>query len=149
MPMNVLDEKMPKKGRHLAQLIREFVRSFPKLQRQRGAYNKCKFMSYELVLFLRRRGFNAKLIHIQGCPAPTYPEPHPVWAAKRRDRWSHYVVGIGRWSIDVTARQFDSEARVPLVMPLAELRQQWTVVEEDKFLNRLVEDVLAANRLRS
>lgn len=141
--MQVLDApQMPKKGKHLAQLIREFSRQFPKLKTQRGAYNKCKFASYELVLYLRQRGFKARLVHIEGCPAPMYPEPHAKWAAKRRDRWSHYVVGIGRWTIDLTARQFDADAPVPLVMPITRLRTQWTSVTDDRFLNNWVAEVL-------
>jgi hypothetical protein len=93
-------------------------------------------------LYLRQRGFAARLIHVKGCPAPTYPEPHPHWAAKRRDQWSHYVVGIGRWSVDLTARQFDSTLPVPFVQPLSKLREQWTTVENDTFLNRWVTEVL-------
>lgn len=142
--MKVLDAEspMPKKGKHLASLIREFARNFPKLRTQRGSYNKCKFASYELVLFLRQRGFRARLIHIQNCPAPTYPNPHAKWASKRRDKWSHYVVGIGKWSIDLTARQFDVSLPVPFVQPLSKLREQWTSVEDDRFLNNWVAEVL-------
>ena len=144
--MRVLDTNQPHPGRgkHLASLIREFTRSFPKLRSQRGSYNKCKFVSYELVLFLQQRGFNARLIHVQNCPSPTYPAPHGKWAAKRRDKWSHYVVGIGRWSIDLTARQFDAEAKHPQLMTLTTLRSVWVVVEDDKFLNSWVTERLAA-----
>lgn len=133
---------MPKRGKHLASLIKEFARNFPKLRTQKGSYNKCKFASYELVLFLRQRGFRARLIHIQNCPAPTYQNAHPKWMAKRRDKWSHYVVGIGRWSIDLTARQFDTTLPVPFVQPLSKLREQWTIVEDDRFLNNWVAEVL-------
>ncbi len=132
----------PKNGKHLLALLREFARMFPKLHTQHSAYNKCKFVSYELVIFLRQRGFPAKLLHIQGCPAPMYPAPHPKWASKRRDRWSHYVVAIGRWSVDMTARQFDVEAKIPNIQTIASLRTQWSSVEYDDFLNRFVRDVL-------
>lgn len=144
--MKILDTNKPQphpsKGKHLASLIREFARSFPKLQTQRGAYNKCKFASYELVIFLRQRGFKARLVHIQNCPAPTYPNPHPKWADKRRDKWSHYVVGIGRWTIDLTARQFDTSLNVPHVVTLNKLREQWVTVADDKFLNAWTAEVL-------
>lgn len=131
-----------KNGRHLLELVQEFTRDFPGLTTQAGAYNKCKFVSYELVVYLRKRGFKACLVHIQGCAAPIYPEPHVKWAAKRRDRWSHYVVGVGRWSIDLTARQFDRDAKIPLIKTLAALRTTWKTVEHDVFLNKLVQDVL-------
>lgn len=138
----------PKRGKQLLSLVREFADRLPKLQTQRGAYNKCKFVSYELVLYLRRRGFNARLIHIQGCPAPTYPNPHSVWAKKRRDKWSHYVVGVGHWSIDLTARQFDSELPVPLIKSLASLREQWTLVEDDRFLNGFINEMIESRITR-
>jgi hypothetical protein len=130
------------KGRHLKNLVLEFTRKFPKLKTQQGAYNKCKFVSYECVLFLRRRGFKARLIHIQNCPAPMYPNAHSKWISKRRDKWSHYVVGIGKWSIDLTARQFDVTLPVPFVQPMSKLREQWTSVEDDRFLNNWVAEVL-------
>jgi hypothetical protein len=132
----------PERGQHLLHLVKEFVTRFPKLQTQAGAYNKCKFASYTLVLYLRQRGFNARLIHIQDCPRPAYPEPHQRWQNKRRDRWSHYVVGIGRYSIDITARQFDSDLPVPFIETLAKLRQRWTTVETDTFLNGWAQEVL-------
>ena len=132
----------PKRGKHLVSLIRQFAADFPKLTTQRGSYNKCKFASYELVLFLRRRGFKARLIHVQGCPAPAYPNPHTTWANKRRDKWSHYIVGIGRWTIDLTARQFDADAPFPSVRLLSRIRETWTTVEDDAFLNRWVKEVL-------
>jgi hypothetical protein len=127
---------------HLKTCIRNFADKFPSFTTKQGAYNKCKFASYELVLYLRQRGFAARLIHIKGCPTPSYPEPHLHWATKRRDRWSHYVVGIGRWTVDLTARQFDSKAEVPLILPLSTLRAQWTLVEDDTFLNKWVTEVL-------
>jgi hypothetical protein len=136
----------PKKGHHLTQLIKEFATKFPGLATQASAYNKCKFVSYELVLYLRQRGFNARLVHVQNCPLPTYPSPHLKWAAKRRDRWSHYVVSVGRFSIDLTARQFDGDARLPEIKTLAKLRTEWSVVETDLFLNRLARDVLTSIR---
>lgn len=132
----------PARGQHLLELVREFVAKFPSLQTQRGAYNKCKFASYTLVLYLRQRGFNARLIHIQNCPRPSYPEPYTRWANRRRDQWSHYVVGIGRYAIDITARQFDNQMEVPHIETLNQLRTRWTVVEPDRFLNRWVDEVL-------
>lgn len=143
--MKALDTNTPHPGRgkHLASLVREFVARYPSFGTQAGAYNKCKFASYELVLYLRRRGFNAKLLHIQHCLAPNYPDAHPTWLGKRRDRWSHYTVAIGRWSIDVTARQFDVTLKVPHVVRIQELRTMWATVEYDRFLNRWIRETLA------
>jgi hypothetical protein len=137
------NEPHPGRAKHLASLVREFVARYPKFQTQAGSYNKCKFASYELVLFLRRRGFNARLLHIQNCPAPNFPDAHPTWAAKRRDKWSHYTVAIGRWSVDVTARQFDTTLKVPHVVRIQDLRLVWKTVEYDRFLNRWITETLA------
>ena len=131
---------MPNRGKHLAHVIKEFVRAFPRLSTQAGAVNKCKMASYEAVLYLRQRGFNARLIHLQNCPKPAYPNPHRVWAEKRRDQWSHYVVGIGHWSIDFTAKQFDATVSMPLIQPLTQVRALWVEVEDDKFMNHWVKE---------
>lgn len=134
------DPKMPSRGKHLAHVIKDFVRAFPRLATQTGAVNKCKMVSYEAVLYLRQRGFNARLIHLQNCPKPTYPSPHRQWAERRRDTWSHYVVGIGHWAIDFTAKQFDAAAAIPTVTPLAQVRAVWATVEDDKFMNNWVKE---------
>lgn len=131
---------IPNRGKHLAHVIKDFVRAYPRLATQSGAVNKCKMASYEAVLYLRQRGFNARLIHLQNCPKPTYPNPHRQWVDKRRDQWSHYVVGIGHWAIDFTEKQFDVKASTPTIKPLTQVRELWSVVEDDKFMNNWVKE---------
>ena len=123
-------------------LIHEFVARYPKLQQSRGAVGRCKMASYELALFLRQRGIPARAIHVQGCAAGLYPKPHKTWANRPPAKWSHYVVGLGRWSIDMTARQFDASLGVPHMSLMTELRSNWRVVEEDKLINNWISNTV-------
>jgi hypothetical protein len=123
---------------HVEFQVNEFSRNFPKLSTQKGAVNTCKMISYELCKYLRSRGINALMYHVEKCAPGTYPKPHKTWADKKESEWSHYVVKVGSRCFDLSARQFDSNLPHPYTCSIAELRRTWDVVESDKFLNRLV-----------
>lgn len=138
----------PLPRQHLSVIVRDFVKDYPSFNTMDGAYNKCKFASYELVLHLRRQGYEAKLVHVKGFTNPElFTEPHAKWLETDRKEWSHYLVGIGTWAVDVTARQFDENAQVPIVRPLGNLGDDWELVETDKFLNAWVDEVLEARKV--
>lgn len=127
-------------------MVEDFVKRFPGLQTTRGSFGKCKFISYELALFLRRRGIKAVLIHVQGL-TPKHQwlkTAHATWVGKPRKEWSHYVVGVEQDYYDCTARQFDRALPFPVKGKRSELRQAWTTVETDTFLNGIVTEVLQA-----
>jgi hypothetical protein len=122
-------------------LVQEFMRRFPSLTTRSGAYDKCKLVSLELAAFLRKRGIKAHMLHIQ-IPNSVYPNACSQWLEKPLEEWSHYVVRIGTRTFDATARQFDPQADVPLVLPMSAIRSQWKTVEDDSFLDRWVREVL-------
>lgn len=133
-------------GVQLDKLVAAFTKCFPKLATKNGSFGKCKFLSYELALFLRRRGIKAKLIHVQGVQrgCPWLTSAHITWQEKPRSEWSHYVVSVGSVFIDVTGRQFDSKAEHPRIYSARELDAHWESRNVDAFLNKVIEDVLAA-----
>lgn len=132
-------------GLMLDSLLQDFVRRFPRLATKGGSFGKCKFISYELALYLRRRGVKAKLLHVQGLAQPKLRSTaHESWANKPSKDWSHYVVLVGDTAIDMTARQFDPKLDHPRIVPRATLVEEWTTVETDSFINRIISEVLRA-----
>lgn len=121
-------------------LIQQFAERHPRFSTKNGARGACKFASWELTKFLRRRGIHAKLVHLEGCKADQYPDAHPKWLDIDRKEWSHYVVKVGSVCYDLTAKQFDSNFTCPFTCNLAHLRGVWDTVESDHFLNTLVRD---------
>lgn len=130
----------------LSFMVQDFVRRFPGLATKSGAYNRCKFMSYELALYLRRRGVKASTVHCQGLTAnSTWKDTaHQAWVEKPRKEWSHYVVRVGDVLIDVTGRQFDPKIEHPRFTSRAESRQDWETLENDVFMNKVIRDVLVS-----
>lgn len=131
----------------LPRQVQEFLAAFPKLQTQRGAFNKCKLVSLELSTYLRQRGYKARLVHVAGLIG-TFAEPHPEWADKPPKEWSHYLVKVGHRFFDPTIRQFDDTADLPAVYTLWELRAMWSTVEIDKFMNQWVQETLQIKSYR-
>jgi hypothetical protein len=133
-------------GIQLEKLVQDFARRFPKLETKQGSFGKCKMTAYELALYLRRRGVQARLLHCQTVRADHkwLESAHASYKAKARKDWSHYVLAVGNRVIDMTGRQFDREAEHPRFMSRHELRQDWESVEHDHFMNRQVDDVLKA-----
>jgi hypothetical protein len=127
---------------HMVQLVNEFASNFSTLLTQSGAIGKCKLVSYELTKYLRKRGLKAALVHVQGVKAGVYPNPHRNYVDKPRKDWSHYVVKVGHVTVDLSVRQFDTTLPYPYFSTLHEMRQQWDVVETDKFINRWVREAL-------
>jgi hypothetical protein len=117
-----------------------FTAKFPRFDSRPGARGACKFVSYELCKYLRSRNIGATLVHLQGVKTGTFPNAHQSWLEKPEAEWSHYVVGIGNSTYDLTARQFDPQSPQPLHASLDQLRQVWTVVEEDPFLLGLAQE---------
>ena len=130
----------------LEKAVQDFARRFPRLNTRSGSFGRCKFMSYELAIHLRRRGIKAQLVHLQGITAecPWMQTAHATWQAKKRAKWSHYVVVVGGQFIDMTAKQFDTNLPCPWIGKRTELREHWTTVEIDNFLERILTDVLQA-----
>lgn len=130
-------------GLTLQKLIDDFARRFPRLTTKGGSFGKCKFMSYELSLYLRRRGIKAKLIHVQHVKSAEFRKTaHSAWVEKKPSDWSHYVVQVGAQYIDLTARQFDSNLEFPRYSTKSQLAAEWEIVEADSFLNKLIGEVL-------
>jgi len=128
-------------------LIADFVRRFPKVMTRAGSYGKCKFLSYELALYLRRRGVRATVLHCQSL-AKNHgwkKTAHASWVEKPRSEWSHYVVVSDGLVYDVTARQFDQDLPVPFVIDRAVLSTYWDTVERDTFVNNMVTEVLRSH----
>ena len=98
--------------------------------------------SYELALYLQQRGINARVTHLEGCKPGVYPNPHKIWRDKPSSQWSHYVVTVGRWTLDMTAKQFDTALGVPHMERLSSIREKWSTVEEDNIINNWVSETL-------
>lgn len=127
----------------LVKQVNEFAQHFPKLLTQEGSFGKCKFVSYELAMWLRKRNIPAVLIHVQGIKSGSvYPNAHRRYLDKPKPQWSHYLVKVGKYSIDMSARQFDTSLAFPSFSTMHEIRQQWNLVERDVFLNRWMREVL-------
>lgn len=122
-------------------VLKSFADKLPSLQTQVGAYNKCKFVSYEAVLFLRQQGIQAQLVHIKNYKGSGYNNPHLKWLNKGRDKWSHYVVAIDDMTFDFTIKQFDTTLPVPYMQSLDDLTMDWNKVGYDVFLNTFVDEI--------
>ena len=129
----------------LDKLVEDFARRFPKLETKSGAFGKCKMLSFELALYLRRRGVQAKLIHVQNAQKKEWKATaHSKWTSQPQSGWSHYVVQVGSTVIDITGRQLDAKAEHPRIFTRAELNTEWATVENDVFLNGIVKEVLVS-----
>lgn len=130
----------------LETIVQSFCARFPNLQTRSGSYNRCKFISYELALHLRRRGIKAKALHVQGLQpeCPWMQTAHQTWVDKPRKQWSHYVVAVGSTIIDCTVKQFDPSMTSPWITTRAELKTHWVTVETDTFVNNMITEVLRA-----
>lgn len=138
--------KLVKASIALDTLLADFAARFPKLATRNGSFGKCKFMSYELALYLRRRGVKARVIHVQGITreCPWKKTAHATWVDKPRAEWSHYVVAAAGVYIDMTGRQFDRQAEHPKAYSRQQLMSHWQSMEDDTFINGLVAEVLRA-----
>lgn len=122
-------------------LVQEFASAFPELELKDTAFGRCKFISYELCCYLRRRNIPAVLIHVEGAKDGAWPNAHKTWQEKPRVEWSHYVAAVNDVAYDLSARQFDSKLPYPYKCPVSKLSAEWSTVEADEFLNSLVMDV--------
>ena len=126
----------------LDSLVNEFAAKFPKLERPDIAIGRCKFYSMELVKFLRQRGVNAQLYHLQHIKSrASWPRAHPTWVNTTPKEWTHYIIRVGGTAIDITSRQVDSQNPHPNIYPFSEVKEHWHVVERDDFLNRVVREI--------
>jgi hypothetical protein len=130
-------------GSVLRHLVDEFVERFPKLAKKEAAMGRCKLFSYELALFLRKRGVKAHIYHVQHIKKKAaWPNAHTKWIDTRPQDWTHYVVRVGGLIIDVTSRQLDPDSSHPLIIKYEELQDMWNTVERDRFMNSVAKDLL-------
>lgn len=125
--------------------IEAFAAHFPKLANPKDAFGKCKYVSFELARWLRRRNISAVLVHMQEPDITLWPQADERWHEKPASEWSHYVVKVGGQLYDLTARQFDPDIPTVNVVSLVAAKQQWKVVEIDVSLNQWLVDLGAAN----
>lgn len=127
----------------VSSLIDTFIRNLPSLKTKTGAKNKCKFVSYELCCYLRRRGVRATMVHLQGIvDKKRFPQAHQEWQSRESKDWSHYVVKIGSSYYDLTKRQFDPKSNLPSISTLPKLKTEWALVETDDFINSWITEIV-------
>jgi len=104
---------------------------------QETAYNKCKFVSYELLKAFQAQGLDSvKLVHIEDCKRE-FERPHPKWQKEPFKEWTHYVLRIDKYYVDFTAKQFDESLPVPTIGLISELKRDWKIVEDDDFITSI------------
>lgn len=124
--------------------VAQFMYRFPGLQKMNSSYGRCKLVSYELAKFLREHGVKAFIYHLEGVKKGSYPNPHKDYQEKKPSEWSHYIVKVRNQGIDLTARQFDKAAPLPLVAHINEFKAKWEKCSRDDFMNKFLEDALRA-----
>ena len=127
---------------NLLRHIDDFRKHFPSLQTRDGAYNKCKFVTMELCKWLRNRNIRAIPVHIQGTDKSKYPEAHQDWQDKRGSQWTHYVVKVGNYVYDLTARQFGPQEDLVKITRYQDLQGRWDTVERDRFISKWIDELL-------
>ncbi len=119
--------------------VKEFCEHFPPLKSPEIAKGRCKMYSYELAKYLMRCGYSPSIVHVQEI-ATKHDWPTSLWKESPQNLWTHYVVICGNVVIDLTGRQFDSGCSVPRICTKAQLDTEWTKVEPDEFLNKVLHE---------
>lgn len=127
-------------GDELDALLDAFCRSpWGKLgARPASAENMCKRASLALLATLERNGIEARLWNVAACTAPE-------WGASGKGQ--HYIVEVAGEALDVTARQFDQDAALPLREPIDDALSRWSsgspVDPDDPWSQRFTEYITA------
>lgn len=81
-----------------------------KLDTSDGAFNRCKYVSSKLIIFLKLKGIEARLVKATGFKRPFTSTTHPSWVDKFSGSFKfcivHYAVLVGDFVIDLTGVQF-------------------------------------------
>lgn len=87
----------------------------------------CKEASFELADWLSRQGVAASVLNLAEPQGFDRARLQRFWQGPNLPYAIHYAVRVGGLVVDLTARQFDSKAAFPEIVPLAELETRWRV----------------------
>lgn len=95
-------------------VVRAMCRERPWLGTRKGAFRNCRHASLALARRLRKAGYRARVTPTR---VPALGSCHPHWKVFRgREHCiAHYAVRYRGFLIDLTARQFDTNARFPRI----------------------------------
>lgn len=107
----------------LTALVERFSAEHPELRDPSGAHDRCVPVSEAFAALLVEHGVVAEVVDgVRFGEVPEFP-------GERLMLGGHYAVAVttdgGKTVCDWTARQFDPNAPVPLVKPLAVWRETW------------------------
>lgn len=90
-----------------------------------NAFNICRDISHAFMWFCAGMGIrNARLICVKA-PAKELTVP----GRKSDALLNHYIVRVGKFYIDWTARQFWDDAPYPMIMDRSELKKIWRHID--------------------
>lgn len=90
-------------------------------------HGKCYDISKQFREFLEARNIKSSILMTLDYLGEPFANIHPSW--DKCDFLCHSVVAVGDMTYDFTAKQFDPEAPVPLIMSREDLNKLWGTVD--------------------
>lgn len=98
-------------------------------QTQKGACNRCQRASLQLAFELEQRGVPHSIVEFGGYIGCKLEKISDMYDDGLRPFWTHCVVYVEGYIIDLTARQFDPDTPWPWISRYEDMRPAWIACE--------------------
>lgn len=124
-PESVNWVKQEKWKRTLDLFLEKNEKSNAHLATPEGCFNRCKQVSQAIGQRLAEMGENVKILKLEEFKG-SFKNAHPKWQEIGNSFATHYVIMLdNKWTVDLTARQFDPNKPKVLILSKEELKNSW------------------------
>ncbi len=116
---------------NLEEIVESVLADYPGIRLRRFAFMKCGNVSLDFAARLMHQDIDHTVMCLRRRKTGTVAGScHEFWRQTPLKEWKHYVVRVGEWYYDFTARQFDKDADLPRVLNAQELMSEWKLMTE-------------------